>query len=164
MSQYFYWTKGFRLKIIFMSLSRLSLMRPTPWRCDFCSRSTQCLSAILPRAFLRMGLSRPLFLYFRLFYLITIGQTLPMLGFEPLFSGVRSNRSTNWAHFYQELSYGHINQYHDIWVNIWKCKTVQASLFGSLVSVTGKPLVRIPVNKLSRKENVNWYHCKDPEN
>ena len=44
-----------------------------------------------------MGHSRPLFLYFQLFYLNVqlVDKILPMLGFEPLISGVGSDRSTN---------------------------------------------------------------------
>ena len=46
-----------------------------------------------------MGLSRPLFLYFRLFYFNVqlVDKILPMLGFEPQISGVGSHCSTNWA-------------------------------------------------------------------
>ena len=45
-----------------------------------------------------MGLSRPLFLYFRLFYIIQLtDKVLPMLGFEPRFTGVRRDRSANCA-------------------------------------------------------------------
>ena len=48
-------------------------------------------------AFLKMGHSWPLFLYFRLFFLNVqvVDKILPMLGFEPRISGVRSDRSTN---------------------------------------------------------------------
>ena len=45
-----------------------------------------------------MGLIQPLFLYFRLFYIIQLtDKFLPMLGFELRISGVRSNRSANCA-------------------------------------------------------------------
>ena len=46
--------------------------------------------------FLKVGLSRPLFLYFRLLYFQVhlVDKTLPMLGFEPRISGVRTHRST----------------------------------------------------------------------
>ena len=46
-----------------------------------------------------MGHSQPLFLYFCLFYVNVqlINKILRMLGFEPQISGVRSDRSNNWA-------------------------------------------------------------------
>ena len=44
-----------------------------------------------------MGHSRPLLLYFRLFALHLVDKILAMVGFEPRISGVRSDRSTNWA-------------------------------------------------------------------
>ena len=50
-----------------------------------------------------MGHSWPLFLYFRLFNTVDSKQvnvqnkSLPMTGFKPRTSGIRSNRSTNWA-------------------------------------------------------------------
>ena len=49
--------------------------------------------------FLRMGHSQPLFLCFCLFYFNAqlVDKILLMLGFEPRVSGVRSDRSTNWA-------------------------------------------------------------------
>ena len=53
--------------------------------------------------FLKMGHSRPLFLYFRLFNTVESKQinirykSLPMTGLEPQTSGVGSDQSTNWA-------------------------------------------------------------------
>ena len=49
--------------------------------------------------FLKMGHSRRLFLYFRLFYLNVqlLDKSLPMLGFEPCISSVGSDCSTNCA-------------------------------------------------------------------
>ena len=49
--------------------------------------------------FLRMGHSQPLFLCFCLFYFNAqlVDKILLMLGFDPRVSGVRSDRSTNWA-------------------------------------------------------------------
>ena len=44
--------------------------------------------------FLKMGHSRPFFIYFHIFYLQLVDK---MSGFEPRISGVRSNHSTNWA-------------------------------------------------------------------
>ena len=46
----------------------------------------------------KMGYSWPLYLYFRLFCILIpqlVDKILPMTGFEPRISGVRSNRSTN---------------------------------------------------------------------
>ena len=47
----------------------------------------------------KMGHFRPLFLYFRLFFLNAqlVDKILPMLGFKPRISGVGSDRSTYWA-------------------------------------------------------------------
>ena len=46
-----------------------------------------------------MGNSRPLFLYFHLFFLNVqlVDKIVLTLGFEPRISDVRSDRSTNWA-------------------------------------------------------------------
>ena len=60
--------------------------------------------AVLPGAIpgffilIKMGLSRPLFLYFHLFYIVQLtDKFLPMLEFELRISGVRSDRSANCA-------------------------------------------------------------------
>ena len=50
--------------------------------------------------FLKMGLSRPLLLYFRIFNIVDSNWSikfLPMTGFEPRTSGIKSDHSTNWA-------------------------------------------------------------------
>ena len=53
--------------------------------------------------FKKMGHSQPLFLFLSFQYtvdrikMIDINKFLPMTGFKPWTSGIRSNRSTNWA-------------------------------------------------------------------
>ena len=56
----------------------------------------------IPIFFLKMGHSRPLFLYFSSFQytvdkMFNINKLLPMTGFEPRISGIGSDRSTNWV-------------------------------------------------------------------
>ena len=50
--------------------------------------------------FWKMGHSRPLFIFFRLFNRVDIKRSiyiLPMSGFKPQTSGVRRDYTTNWA-------------------------------------------------------------------
>ena len=51
--------------------------------------------------FKKVGHSRPLFIYFRLFNTVDnkqmLNKILPMTGVKPRASGIKSDRSTNWA-------------------------------------------------------------------
>ena len=51
--------------------------------------------------FFKVGHSRPLFIYFRLFNTVDnkqmFNKILPMTGVEPRTSGIEIHRSTNWA-------------------------------------------------------------------
>ena len=89
------WMKVWILKAEYTNLRRGSIIvLLTSW--FFCLDSDAL--------FFKMGHSRPLFLYFRLFntqltvYKCSICKFfLPMTGFEPRTSCIGSNRSTNWA-------------------------------------------------------------------
>ena len=69
-----------------------AVLQPLPHYSSF------CLSSVTKLFNIKMGHSWSLFLYFRLLYLNElVAKILPMSGFEAGISGVRSNRSTNWA-------------------------------------------------------------------
>ena len=56
--------------------------------------------SLLPLRFLKVGRSRPIFLYFRLFCNLIVqlvDKIFPITRFEPLISGVGSSRSCYWA-------------------------------------------------------------------
>ena len=125
--------------------------------------------------FLKMGHSRPLFLYFRLFNAVNSKQinvqdkSLPMTGFEPETSDFGSDRSTNWATTTAQSfvpSFYHNTIWHstgaDNLSNILlffdeKCTTTPFLYFSSSIlqlvdSVTSKKSPN--VNKIAQK----WFH------
>ena len=81
-------------------LISLKLNASLRWFISLCPAISSLINN-LSAFFKKMGLSRPLFLYFRLFNTVDSKMFninfLPMTGFEPRTSEIGSDRSTNWA-------------------------------------------------------------------